>query len=125
LRQLWVCEVSYPSDIPVGSDHHGRGRSDLAANSSTGSALVVTVDDTVECISVEGRARVGDQARDGDAIDHAVASYLTKYWDDPAVHPEMETFVRNNAIVEVTPELAFGIIEREDEFAPRATRWRW
>jgi hypothetical protein len=74
---------------------------------------------------VEGRARVVDQARDGDAIDHAVASYLAKYWDDPAVHPEMETFVRGHAIVEVTPQLAFGIIEREDEFAQRATRWRW
>ncbi len=50
-------------------------------------------------------------------------SYLAKYWNNPADHPEM--FVRSHAIVEVTPELAFGIIEREDEFAPRATRWRW
>jgi general stress protein 26 len=86
---------------------------------------VVTVDDTVECISVEGRARVADVARDADAIDHAVGTYVTKYWDDPSVHPEMEAFVRSNAIIEVTPDRAFGIIEREDEFAPRATRWRW
>jgi general stress protein 26 len=85
----------------------------------------VTVDDTVECISVEGRARVADVARDADAIDHAVGTYVTKYWDDPSVHPEMEAFVRSNAIIEVTPDRAFGIIEREDEFAPRATRWRW
>ncbi|MBA3267912.1 MAG: pyridoxamine 5'-phosphate oxidase family protein [Acidimicrobiia bacterium] len=96
-----------------------------ARNIAENPRCVVTVDDTVECISVEGRARVVDQARDGDAIDHAVAGYLTKYWDDPAVHPEMNTFVRSHAIVEVTPELAFGIIERDDEFAQRATRWRW
>ncbi len=96
-----------------------------ARNIAENQRCVVTIDDTVECVSVEGRARVADHARDGDAIDRAVASYLTKYWDDPAVHPEMETFVRSQAIVEVTPELAFGIIEREDEFALRATRWRW
>jgi hypothetical protein len=28
-------------------------------------------------------------------------------------------------IVEVTPERAFGIIESEDDFARRATRWVW
>lgn len=37
----------------------------------------------------------------------------------------MEAFVRSHAIIEVTPDRAFGIIEREDEFAQRATRWRW
>jgi general stress protein 26 len=86
---------------------------------------VVTVDDTVECVSVEGRARIVDPARDADAVGPAVAAYLTKYWDDPAVHAEMEAFVRSHALVEVTPDRAFGIIEREDEFARRATRWRW
>ena len=30
-----------------------------------------------------------------------------------------------HALVEVTPDRAFGIIERADEFAQRATRWRW
>lgn len=85
----------------------------------------MTVDDTVECISVEGRARIVDQTADGAGIDNAVTNYVTKYWDDPAVHPEMGAFVRSHAIVEFTPEVAFGIIEREDEFARRATRWRW
>lgn len=37
----------------------------------------------------------------------------------------MEAFVRSHAIIEVTPNRAFGIIEREDEFAHRATRWTW
>ncbi len=86
---------------------------------------VVTVDSTVECVSVEGRARVADPASDADAIDRAVATYVTKYWTDPAVHRETEAFVRSHAICEVTPDRAFGIIEREDEFAQRATRWRW
>ncbi len=86
---------------------------------------VVMVDDTVECVSVEGVARLADRTDDGPAIDQAVAHYLTKYWEDPAVHPEMEVFVRSHTIVEVTPVLAFGIIEREEEFAERATRWRW
>lgn len=86
---------------------------------------VVTVDDTVECVSVEGRARLADTDRDGDGIDLAVRTYVTKYWDDSSVHPEMEAFVRSHAIIEFTPERAFGIIEREEEFSRRATRWRW
>jgi hypothetical protein len=86
---------------------------------------VVTVDDTVECISVEGRARVADPVDDAVDIDQVVAAYISKYWEDPAVHSEMEAFLRRHAITEVTPERAFGIIERDDEFAQRATRWRW
>jgi hypothetical protein len=34
-------------------------------------------------------------------------------------------FVLANLVVEVTPERAFGIVEREEAFAARATRWRW
>ena len=87
----------------------------------------VTVDDTVECVSVEGRARIVDPAARADraAIDQAVATYVSKYWDQPADHAESSAFVRSNTLIEVTPERAFGIIEREDEFARRATRWRW
>ena len=96
-----------------------------ARNIAENPQCVVTVDDTVECVSVEGRARIADISADADAIDRAVATYVGKYWDDPAVHAEMEAFVRSNAIVEVDPGRAFGIIEREDEFARRATRWRW
>jgi general stress protein 26 len=94
-------------------------------NLSENQQCVVTVDDTVECVSVEGRARVADPVRDSDEIDRAVDAYLVKYWDDPAVHPEMEAFLRSHAIIEVAPERAFGIIEREEEFAQRATRWSW
>lgn len=96
-----------------------------ARNIAENPQCVVAVDDTVECVSVEGRARIADPASHGAAIDRAIAAYVTKYWDDPAVHGEMEVFVRSHAIIEITPERAFGIIERDDEFAQRATRWRW
>lgn len=96
-----------------------------ARNIAENPQCVVTVDDTVECISVEGLAHVADPVRDAKGIDGAVAVYLTKYWDDPTTHAEMGAFLRSNTIVQVIPERAFGIIEREAEFAQRATRWRW
>lgn len=86
---------------------------------------VVTVDDTNECVSVEARARLTDAVLDAEDIGRAIAVYLAKYWSDPADHPKMEAFLRDNAMFVVTPDRAFGIIEREDEFAQRATRWRW
>jgi general stress protein 26 len=96
-----------------------------ARNLAENPQCVVTVDNTVECVSVEGRSRRADLAADADAVDSAVAQYMAKYWEDPAVHVEMEKFLRSSAVFEVTPELAFGVIEREEEFAQRATRWRW
>lgn len=100
---------------------NARKARNLAANPQ----CAVTVDDTIECISVEGRARLADPALDADAIDGAVTAYLAKYWEDPAEHAAMEAFLRSHAIYEVTPDRAFGIIEREDEFAQKATRWTW
>ena len=98
-----------------------------ARNITENPQCAVTVDDTVECISVEGRARIVDPAARADAneVNQAITRYVSKYWDEPTDHAEAEAFVRSNAIIEVTPDRAFGIIEREDEFARRATRWRW
>jgi hypothetical protein len=96
-----------------------RKRRNIAENPQ----CAVAVDDTVECVSVEGHARVTDPDRDD--VGPMIAAYLGKYWADPEVHAEMETFLRANAIVEVAPDRAFGIIERHEEFAQRATRWRW
>ena len=96
-----------------------------ARNLAENPQCAVTVDDTVECISVQGRARMVDPADDASAIDRFVEDYVSKYWDDPAVHPEMGAFVRSHAIFEFSPEVAFGIIEREVEFSQKATRWRW
>lgn len=96
-----------------------------ARNIAVNPHIVVMVDDTVECVSVEGRARLADPAADADAIGEMVAAYLAKYWDDPAAHADTEAFLRSHAMFEVVPEKAIGIIEREDEFSQRATRWRW
>jgi nitroimidazol reductase NimA-like FMN-containing flavoprotein (pyridoxamine 5'-phosphate oxidase superfamily) len=83
--------------------------------------IVVTIDDTVECVSLEGRAREISGA-DTDAY---VDAYARKYEDEPVKQTALADFMRENSIFEVTPERAFGIIEREDEFAKRATRWVW
>lgn len=54
-----------------------------------------------------------------------VAAYLAKYWPDSSDHEQMADFLGRNAVVQVVPERAVGIIEREDEFAAWATRWVW
>lgn len=136
-RNFWVVTVSAqgrPHSLPVwgawlpdterfwfSCSPNARKVRNIAENP----ACVVTVDDTVECVSLEGRACLVDPAADAAAVDEAVAAYVAKYWEDPAQHAESEAFVRSHAIIEVTPDRAFGIIERDDEFSQRATRWRW
>ena len=92
-----------------------------ARNLGENPQIVVTIDDTVECVSLEGRAR----AISGADADPFVDAYARKYEDDPVKQTALAAFMRENRIYEVTPERAFGIIEREDEFAQRATRWVW
>jgi hypothetical protein len=81
--------------------------------------VTVAIDDTVECVSVEGRAT----AVRGDRKDVWVERYLAKY--APIAPALTADFIRDNVVVELVPERAFGIIEREAEFATRATRWRF
>ena len=83
--------------------------------------IVVAIDDTVECVSLEGRAR----EIAGEAAEAFVDAYARKYEVDPVKQTALADFMRENTIFEVTPERAFGIIEREDEFSQRATRWVW
>lgn len=59
--------------------------------------LVVTADSTVEVVSLEGVAARDDGRYSDDVLD----AYL------------------------VTPQVAYGVIERRDNFGPCATRWRW
>ena len=92
-----------------------------ARNLTENPQIVVTIDDTVECVSLEGRA----SAISGAEADPFVDAYARKYEDDPVKQTALGDFMRENRIFEVTPERAFGIIEREDEFAQRATRWVW
>jgi hypothetical protein len=95
-------------------------RSRKAANLAANPQMVLAGDDTVDCLSIEGRAaRVDEPAR----IDAWVERYLAKY--RPLSADLSAEFIRANLIVEFVPERAFGVVEREDEFTTRATRWRW
>jgi nitroimidazol reductase NimA-like FMN-containing flavoprotein (pyridoxamine 5'-phosphate oxidase superfamily) len=131
-RNYWVVTVSpegRPHALPVWgvwSDDDqrfafscapgSRKRRNLDANPY----VTIAGDDTVECISVEGKAGpVRDDARQEAWIER----YLAKY---QPLSPELTAdFLRENAFLEVVPERAFGIVEREAEFATRATRWVW
>ena len=95
-------------------------RSRKAANLAANPQMVLAADDTVDCLSVEGRAAtITDPARQEAWIDR----YLAKY---RGLSAELSAeFLRGNALFEFVPERAFGVVEREDEFATRATRWRW
>jgi Pyridoxamine 5'-phosphate oxidase len=96
-----------------------------ARNLSENPQCAVTVDDTVECVSVEGVARRIDPEVDAAGFSRMVTAYLAKYFLDVSEHADTEAFLRSNAIFAVTPERAFGVIERADEFPQRATRWAW
>jgi PPOX class probable F420-dependent enzyme len=91
-----------------------------ARNIRANPRVVVTVDSTVECVSIEGNAvPITDPAR----IDTWIERYVAKYGSE--IPEGLGDFVRQNAMFEVEPRVAFAIIEREDEFATRATRWRF
>ncbi len=130
-RNYWLVTVSAdgcPHALPVwgvwdDQEHQfcfscgprARKAKDLADNPRVSFAP----EDTVEVVSVQGTAQViADEPR----RERWIERYLAKYQHlAPELGPD---FLRENLIVEVTPERAFGIIEREQEFATRATRWR-
>lgn len=89
-----------------------------AANLSANPQVVVTNDDTVHCVSIEGNAvLVSDDPSKDKWADLYVAKYRTH-------SPELEkSFVTAHAVFEVTPQRAFGIIEEAEAFSTRATRW--
>ncbi len=98
-----------------------------ARNLRANPRITVTADDTVEVVVVEGTAT--EQPAD----DHPdlVAAWAAKYGDDPQSGDEapsedqLREFLAGVTLFVVEPERAFGIIERPDEFGPRATRWVW
>lgn len=129
-RNFWVVTVSpagRPHALPVwgvwddgdarfafSCGPRSRKARDLASNPQT----AVMVDDTVECVSLEGRAStVTDEARQ----DSWIGRYLAKY--GPLTPGLTAEFLRANLMIEFVPERAFAVIEREDEFATRATKW--
>jgi PPOX class probable F420-dependent enzyme len=96
--------------------------------------VVVTVEDTVEAISIEGVAR----RIDGPDADAFIEAWVTKYaaelgdFADDVDHDASEAtvaqareFLREGAMFEVTPQRAIGMIERAEEFSTAATRWVW
>jgi hypothetical protein len=95
-------------------------RSRKARNLAENPLACVTIDDTVECVSVEGTVASLPTAEQAAAID----VYVTKY-AEPEGRAQMADFVGAHSLFVLRPNRAFAIIEREDEFAVRATRWRW
>ena len=129
-KSFWVVTVSgagRPHAMPVwgvwDDDEHRFAFScspnaRKARNLVQNPAVVVTVDDTVECLSVEGTAApVEDEALKAHWIDR----YLAKY--QPHSAELSGDFILSHLLVEVVPERAFAVIEREEDFATRATRW--
>ncbi len=132
-RNYWLVTASAaarPHALPVWgvwSSEHGvfwtscGPESRKARNLAANPACVVAPDDTTECVSLEGHAvALVDPVR----TEIAVASYVLKYAAEVGGNPdEFAGFIRSNALFEVIPERAFGIIERPAEFSTRATKW--
>lgn len=129
-RNFWVVTVSQdgrPHAMPVWGvwdDDERRfafscgPRSRKARNIAAEPRVVVMTEDTVECLSVEGRAALVVQP---DRQDRWVALYLAKY---RCLSSELSAdFIRRNLLVEVVPARAFAVVEREEKFSTRATRW--
>jgi hypothetical protein len=131
-RNYWVVTVAadgQPHSLPawgVWDDNSQRFMfscahlSKKARNISGNPRVTITNDDSVECVSVQGVAAL---AVDPKVVDEWVDRYIAKYGEE--IGPELGNFVRQNAIFEVTPSVAFSVIERADEFSTRATRWRF
>ena len=134
-RNYWVTTVSprsTPHSMPVWGvwidDRPGfyfscAPAARKARNLSSNPNVVIGGDDTVEVVSLEGVARI---VTDDDELGAVVDAYIDKYraelGDDAA---GMDEFLRANSLYAVDPTKAFGMIERPDDFGPRATRWRW
>ncbi len=129
-RNFWVVTVSgdgRPHALPVwGVWHDDEARfafscspqARKARNLAANPRAVVMVDDTVECVSVEGTA---GPVRDEERREQWIERYLARY--RPMAPDLSADFVRQHLLVEFRAERAFAIIERDEEFATRATRW--
>ena len=131
-RNFWVVTASaagQPHVLPVWGvwdDEEHRfafscGPSSVKArNIAANDRVAVAVDDTVECLTLQGRAAVvTDEARRQLWADRYVARYRSESADLEAA------FVLSNLVVEVVPSRALAVIEREEDFATRPTRWRF
>ena len=89
-----------------------------ASNIASNAGVVVTTESTVECLAVEGTAEllIDEDSREA-WIEKLVGKYRAMGSDLGA------PFLRRNLLFQVTPSRAFAIIERDDEFSTRATKW--
>jgi nitroimidazol reductase NimA-like FMN-containing flavoprotein (pyridoxamine 5'-phosphate oxidase superfamily) len=81
----------------------------------------VAVDSTVEVVVVEGTVR----SVTAESVDAALDLYVDKYWETEQEKVDGKGFVSSHDVWELTPERAFGVIETEEDFACRATKWVW
>jgi pyridoxine/pyridoxamine 5'-phosphate oxidase len=129
-RNFWAVTVSadgQPHALPVWGiweEDEGRfafscaPRARKARNLAANPRAVIMIDDTVECLSIEGRA---GPVRGEERLAQWIERYLAKY---QPISPDISAdFLRQHLVVEFVPERAFAIIEREEEFSTRATRW--
>ena len=131
-RNFWVVTVSAqgrPHALPVWGvwdDDENRfafscgPRSRKARDLEENAQMAIMTDDTVECLSLEGRAA---PVRDAARQEMWIERYLAKY--RPMSADLSAEFIRQNLLFEFRPDRAFAVIEREEEFATRATRWRF
>lgn len=91
-----------------------------ARNLAQNPRVAVAIEDTVECVTLQGRAEVvQDEAR----RTAWAQRYVDKYRPESA---DLDTaFVLANLVVEVRPRRVLAVIEREAEFGTRPTRWRF
>jgi nitroimidazol reductase NimA-like FMN-containing flavoprotein (pyridoxamine 5'-phosphate oxidase superfamily) len=90
-------------------------------NIAANDRVAFTTDDSVECVSVEGRAVTVDR----DNLRTVAQAWADKYHDGTWPKADMIAFFVDNAVYEVIPERAFGIIETPEQFSSAATRWVW
>lgn len=88
-------------------------------------AVTITTDDTVEVVSIRGRAATVETAEPDAALRGAAAAWGARYENDDATAEQFAEFFVSARVFRVEPVSAFSIIERADEFGPRATRWDW
>jgi len=79
--------------------------------------VVIMGEDTVNVVSIEGRATRVEGRRD------VSAAWAARYEDDPDKAKELASFMMEGAFFEVTPVKAFGLIESPEQFGSSATRW--
>ncbi|MEM7095375.1 MAG: pyridoxamine 5'-phosphate oxidase family protein [Actinomycetota bacterium] len=111
-RQRWGCGFAASSQ--------------KSRNLQANAEVVVTGEDTVEVVSIEGTA----QSIEGDAAHAFIEAWVDKYAEeievvDDASREQARDFLRSSAMIEVIPRRAIGMIEHPDQFSTAATRWVW